>query len=118
MSAPLTWLASPIPCSFIRNLKVGGTMPATQAEPITGQRNGLIVQGGVHSHGGLMTTVPTCNTSGELSSGLVTSHGPYPAFVIDRQWDVVARNQSTREWQSPARRQPARLTGYSCLCAS
>lgn len=26
---------------------------------------------------------------------LLTSHGPYPAFVIDRQWNVVARNAST-----------------------
>lgn len=26
---------------------------------------------------------------------LLTSHGPYPAFVIDRHWDVVARSQST-----------------------
>ena len=26
---------------------------------------------------------------------LLASHGPYPAFVIDRQWDVVARNEST-----------------------
>jgi transcriptional regulator with XRE-family HTH domain len=25
---------------------------------------------------------------------LLASHGPYPAFVIDRQWDVVARNDS------------------------
>ena len=24
-----------------------------------------------------------------------TPHGPYAAFVIDRQWDVVARNEST-----------------------
>ena len=26
---------------------------------------------------------------------LLTGHGPYPAFVIDRRWDVVARNGST-----------------------
>lgn len=26
---------------------------------------------------------------------LLTSQNPYPAFVIDRRWDVVARNQST-----------------------
>ena len=26
---------------------------------------------------------------------LLASHGPYPAFVIDRQWEVVARNQSS-----------------------
>jgi hypothetical protein len=26
---------------------------------------------------------------------LLASHRPYPAFVIDRQWDVVARNEST-----------------------
>jgi transcriptional regulator with XRE-family HTH domain len=26
---------------------------------------------------------------------LLISHGPYPAFVIDRRWDVIARNQST-----------------------
>jgi transcriptional regulator with XRE-family HTH domain len=26
---------------------------------------------------------------------LLASHGPYPAFVIDRQWDVVARNRGT-----------------------
>lgn len=25
---------------------------------------------------------------------LLASHDPYPAFVIDRQWDVVARNES------------------------
>lgn len=26
---------------------------------------------------------------------LLASHGPYPAFVIDRRWEVVARNEST-----------------------
>jgi len=26
---------------------------------------------------------------------LLSSHGPYPAFVIDRRWEVVARNEST-----------------------
>jgi transcriptional regulator with XRE-family HTH domain len=26
---------------------------------------------------------------------LLASHDPYPAFVIDRRWDVVARNEST-----------------------
>src|SRR5262249_28027336 len=26
---------------------------------------------------------------------LLISHGPYPAFVIDRRWEVVARNDST-----------------------
>jgi transcriptional regulator with XRE-family HTH domain len=31
----------------------------------------------------------------EAIERLLASHGPYPAFVIDRQWDVVARNQST-----------------------
>src|ERR1700678_2666388 len=31
----------------------------------------------------------------EAIERLLTSHGPYPAFVIDRQWDVVARNENT-----------------------
>jgi transcriptional regulator with XRE-family HTH domain len=31
----------------------------------------------------------------EAIERLLTSHGPYPAFVIDRQWNVVARNEST-----------------------
>jgi transcriptional regulator with XRE-family HTH domain len=31
----------------------------------------------------------------EAIERLLTSHGPYPAFVIDRRWDVVARNAST-----------------------
>src|SRR5215469_3741185 len=26
---------------------------------------------------------------------LLAGHGPYPAFVIDRRWDVIARNDST-----------------------
>jgi transcriptional regulator with XRE-family HTH domain len=26
---------------------------------------------------------------------LLTSHNPYPAFVIDRNWEVVARNENT-----------------------
>lgn len=26
---------------------------------------------------------------------LLASHGPYPAFVIDRRWEVIARNDST-----------------------
>jgi hypothetical protein len=31
----------------------------------------------------------------EAIERLLASHDPYPAFVIDRQWDVVARNAST-----------------------
>ena len=31
----------------------------------------------------------------EAIERLLASHGPYPAFVIDRQLDVVARNEST-----------------------
>jgi len=31
----------------------------------------------------------------EAIERLLASHGPYPAFVIDRSWDVVARNDST-----------------------
>lgn len=31
----------------------------------------------------------------EAIERLLASHDPYPAFVIDRQWNVVARNAST-----------------------
>jgi transcriptional regulator with XRE-family HTH domain len=49
----------------------------------------------VYSHRGLDDAGSDMQYIRAAIERLLTSHGPYPAFVIDRQWDVVARNQAT-----------------------
>ena len=61
-------------------------------------RNALLLAAGhapVYSHRGLDDNSSDMQYIRAAIERLLTSHGPYPAFVIDRQWDVVARNQST-----------------------
>jgi transcriptional regulator with XRE-family HTH domain len=49
----------------------------------------------VYSHRKLDDDSPGMHYIRAATERLLASHGPYPAFVIDRQWDVVARNQGT-----------------------
>jgi transcriptional regulator with XRE-family HTH domain len=62
------------------------------------ERNALLLAAGyapVYSHSALDDNGSDMKYVREAVERLLTSHGPYPAFVIDRQWDVVARNEST-----------------------
>jgi transcriptional regulator with XRE-family HTH domain len=62
------------------------------------ERNALLLAAGyapVYSHTALDDNGSDMKYVREAVQRLLTSHGPYPAFVIDRQWDVVARNEST-----------------------
>jgi transcriptional regulator with XRE-family HTH domain len=62
------------------------------------ERNALLLAAGyapVYSHRALDDNGSDMRYVREAIERLLTSHGPYPAFVIDRQWEVVARNEST-----------------------
>jgi transcriptional regulator with XRE-family HTH domain len=62
------------------------------------ERNALLLAAEyapVYSHSALDNNGSDMKYVREAIERLLTSHGPYPAFVIDRQWDVVARNEST-----------------------
>ncbi len=62
------------------------------------ERNTLLLAAGyapVYSHRGLADNDSDMRYVRAAIERLLASHGPYPAFVIDRQWDIVARNQST-----------------------
>ncbi len=61
-------------------------------------RNALLLAAGyapAYSHRGLDDNAAGMQYIRAAVERLLSSHGPYPAFVIDRQWDVVARNQGT-----------------------
>jgi transcriptional regulator with XRE-family HTH domain len=49
----------------------------------------------VYSHRALDDNESGMTYVREAIERLLSSHDPYPAFVIDRQWDVVARNENT-----------------------
>jgi transcriptional regulator with XRE-family HTH domain len=49
----------------------------------------------VYSHRALDDNGSDMRYVREAVERLLASHGPYPAFVIDRQWNVVARNENT-----------------------
>jgi MmyB-like transcription regulator ligand binding domain len=49
----------------------------------------------VYSHRKLDDNGPGMQAVRAAIERLLASHGPYPAFVIDRQWNVVARSQAT-----------------------
>ena len=49
----------------------------------------------VYSHRALDDSDSDMTYVREAIERLLASHGPYPAFVIDRHWEVVARNSST-----------------------
>jgi transcriptional regulator with XRE-family HTH domain len=62
------------------------------------ERNALLLAAEyapVYSHRALDDNDSDMRYVREAIERLLASHGPYPAFVIDRQWDVVARNEST-----------------------
>jgi transcriptional regulator with XRE-family HTH domain len=62
------------------------------------ERNALLLAAGyapAYSHRALDDDSSDMRYVREAVERLLASHGPYPAFVIDRRWDVVARNQST-----------------------
>jgi transcriptional regulator with XRE-family HTH domain len=62
------------------------------------ERNALLLAAGyapAYSHRALDDDSSGMRYVREAIERLLASHGPYPAFVIDRQWDVVARNEST-----------------------
>ena len=62
------------------------------------ERNALLLAAEyapVYSHRALDDNGSDMRYVREAIERLLASHGPYPAFVIDRQWDVVARNEST-----------------------
>ena len=62
------------------------------------ERNALLLAAEyapVYSHRALDDNGSDMRYVREAIERLLASHGPYPAFVIDRQWDVVARNAST-----------------------
>jgi transcriptional regulator with XRE-family HTH domain len=49
----------------------------------------------VYSHRALDDNGSDMRYVREAIERLLSSHSPYPAFVIDRKWDVVARNENT-----------------------
>jgi transcriptional regulator with XRE-family HTH domain len=62
------------------------------------ERNALLLAAQyapVYSHRALDDNGSDMRYVREAIERLLTSHGPYPAFVIDRQWNVVARNENT-----------------------
>jgi len=62
------------------------------------ERNALLLAAGyapVYSHRALDDNGSDMTYVRGALERLLASHSPYPAFVIDRQWDVVARNDST-----------------------
>ena len=62
------------------------------------ERNALLLASGhapVYSHRALDDGGSDMRYVREAIERLLASHDPYPAFVIDRQWNVVARNAST-----------------------
>ena len=62
------------------------------------ERNALLLAAEyapVYSHRALDDNDSGMRYVREAVERLLASHGPYPAFVIDRHWDVVARNSST-----------------------
>jgi transcriptional regulator with XRE-family HTH domain len=62
------------------------------------ERNALLLAAGyapAYSHRALDDGDSDMRYVREAIERLLASHNPYPAFVIDRRWDVVARNDST-----------------------
>jgi transcriptional regulator with XRE-family HTH domain len=62
------------------------------------ERNALLLAAEyapVYSHRALDDNDSDMRYVREAIERLLASHGPYPAFVIDRHWEVVARNSST-----------------------
>jgi transcriptional regulator with XRE-family HTH domain len=62
------------------------------------ERNALLLASGyapVYSHRALDDDGADMRHVREAIERLLASHDPYPAFVIDRRWDVIARNAST-----------------------
>lgn len=62
------------------------------------ERNALLLAAGyapVYSHLPLDDDSSDMTYIREAVDRLLARHDPYPAFVIDRRWDVVARNAST-----------------------
>ncbi len=62
------------------------------------ERNALLLAAGyapAYSHRELDDDGSDMRHVREAVERLLASHDPYPAFVIDRQWNVVARNGST-----------------------
>jgi transcriptional regulator with XRE-family HTH domain len=62
------------------------------------ERNALLLAAGyapVYSQRALDDHHPDMRYIRGALDRLLASHDPYPAFVIDRRWDVVARNRST-----------------------
>lgn len=62
------------------------------------ERNALLLASGyapVYSHRALADNSSDMTYIREAIERLLARHDPYPAFVIDRRWDVVARNAST-----------------------
>jgi transcriptional regulator with XRE-family HTH domain len=61
------------------------------------ERNALLLAAGyapVYSHRALDDVGSDMTYVRDAIERLLASHNPYPAFVIDRRWDVVARNDS------------------------
>jgi len=61
-------------------------------------RNALLLAAGYapeYSHRELADDTSDMQYIRAATERLLSSHGPYPAFVIDRRWEVVARNQGT-----------------------
>lgn len=62
------------------------------------ERNALLLAAGyapAYSHRALDDDSSDIRYVRDAIDRLLASHRPYPAFVIDRRWDVVARNEST-----------------------
>jgi transcriptional regulator with XRE-family HTH domain len=62
------------------------------------ERNALLLAAEyapVYSHRALEDDASDMRYVRAATERLLASHGPYPAFVIDRQWEVIARNDST-----------------------
>ena len=61
------------------------------------ERNALLLASGyapLYSHRALDDDSSDMTYVRQATQRLLARHDPYPAFVIDRRWDVVARNES------------------------
>ena len=79
------------------------------------ERNALLLAAEyapVYSHRALDDNGSDMRYVREAIERLLASHGPYPAFVIDRHWDVVARNSEHRRccWTASTRSCSTRLS--------
>ena len=81
------------------------------------ERNALLLASGYapcYSHRALADDGSDMRYVRDAVERLLAGHDPYPAFVIDRQWDVVARNASTAVFLKALRRNSSSRLSTRC----